>query len=992
MTVMNSLHGHGNQVFLSYGRADALEFAKRLAADLQTCGHRPWMDVENIESGGVFDVRIEQGIRTAGVVLAVMTPASVREQSVCRDEVVFALNVGKSIVPLKAHPDVRPTLLLARRNWVDFTAGYDEGLARLLRYLAGDESALVSPRFATVTGVAPFDFGPEIAWFSAGFTGREWLVPEIDAWLASSRARAIVIVGDRGIGKSAIAAWLAQRRPDVVGVHFCTHRNTRTLDPYEFVAALVGQLHTRLPSFAEQVEARIPESRRRTAADAFRELVVEPALELDQRGAAPLQPQLVILDSLDEAVTRAGETAVDVLVEHANSLPPWLRIVTTTQPESRVLDRIRTLHVLELPADRAENRIDLRAYLDARLQTRPLADRVPQPQSTADRLDALAAGNFLYVKTVLDALEDGSLAVADLGSLAPGLADYYDKAFRRRFPDIASFSRTYAPLLRALTVAEEPMPFAVLQRLAHAEPEDLNRRLRDLRSYLRASRNGPIAVFALYHQSLRDWLTTPDKGGDYWCDPVEGNARLAEVLLPRWQDEDYALRHVVTHLVAAGQTDAAVDLCRCDGAAYLREAIRHAGLRWVENQLQRVFVSSLASRRWHGAATAQIFLRWIHTVGHPVVRVLELLLDPTTDDTLAAPLTDLERIPNHSLQLAIAVLAAARCHDLGRPTASDSLFRWMSQHPSARQISGDTPAAQAFNAVLLSAPLELAEKLVSLQIFENANQQFRVLTTLWGRAPQGTLRHPLLEALSHNGGDLHQEQETVESIARQAVDAGDGELCLAVFRWLGNCSAEVGIELLSLTKLADRLANLISEAVRLLRGNPRLQRYRSIRAGVCAFILMGRKLGDRTFSQLAEDLAQVADVDLTEISYSLAGHCAFATELWKMSPAEFCQWLSVRLPFLTQVSARSGEEMPKAEHVEIALRQFVSQMSTVLRWVAAQSDNRPEDKAAVQSCFQQLSSLAWKNIHAGQPPLLDEQGKRGCLLEDLDIRYVPLPA
>src|SRR4051812_12277621 len=106
-------------VFVSYARADALDFATRLAADLEPrAGHRAWIDRADIEKGGLFEVRIEQGIRAADVVAAVLTRRSQEETSVCRDEVVFALNEGKPLVPLRLDPAARPTLLLARRNWI----------------------------------------------------------------------------------------------------------------------------------------------------------------------------------------------------------------------------------------------------------------------------------------------------------------------------------------------------------------------------------------------------------------------------------------------------------------------------------------------------------------------------------------------------------------------------------------------------------------------------------------------------------------------------------------------------------------------------------------------------------------------------------------------------------------------------------------------------------------------------------------------------------
>jgi WD40 repeat protein len=543
------------RIFLSYGRVDALDFTLRLARDLQQHGYFVWFDLEDIEKGGLFEVRIEQGIQQAHVVGAVMTPASVREQSVCRDEVVYALNERKLVVPLKAHPDAKPTLLLARRNWLDFTAGYEPGLEALLRFLTGDEKALLPPRFPTVTGVAPLDFGPEIARYSAQFTGRAWLAAEIDRWLGRDGSRALVIVGEPGIGKSAIVAWLADKRQEVAAVHFCTQRNTRSLDPHEFVAALVGQLHARLPGYADAVQAKNPGLRRNTAGDAFRELVVEPTRGL----AEPALPCLIVVDSLDEAWGQAGETVVDVLVRQAPDLPTWMRIVTTTRPFRPILERVRVLQVFELNADRPENRADVRSYVASRLETAPLFGIVGALAGVAARLEELAAGNFLYARLALDALAEGSLVPADLGKLTAGLADFYQLALSRRFPDRAAYLRDLAPMLRSLAVAQGPLPFALLVRVAGEEPEIVNLQLRELLPYVRVTGGGDRASYALFHKSLSDWLVDRDSAGIYWCDSRRGHARLAEVLLPIGKDDAYALAHLVAHLVAAGRADTAAE-------------------------------------------------------------------------------------------------------------------------------------------------------------------------------------------------------------------------------------------------------------------------------------------------------------------------------------------------------------------------------------------------------------------------------------------------
>jgi len=57
-------------VFISYGREDALDFAKRLAKDLEANGHRLFLDLTGIKEGRRWDVEVENGIRDAETVTA----------------------------------------------------------------------------------------------------------------------------------------------------------------------------------------------------------------------------------------------------------------------------------------------------------------------------------------------------------------------------------------------------------------------------------------------------------------------------------------------------------------------------------------------------------------------------------------------------------------------------------------------------------------------------------------------------------------------------------------------------------------------------------------------------------------------------------------------------------------------------------------------------------------------------------------------------------
>jgi len=441
-----------------------------------------------------------------------------------------------------------------RRNWIDFSASYEDGLDALLRLLRGDQSGLLPPTLVTITGLVPIDFAPEIARFSADFTGREWLSSEVDRWLSTSPTQAMIILAEPGFGKSAIAAWISQKWPNVVGIHFCTQGNTRTRDPKEFVANLVGQLHGRLPGFGDAVAARDPEKRRKTAGDAFRELIVEVARTLP----APDHPYLIVIDSLDESLAQPDETILDVLVEHAPDLPLWLRLIATSRPEEEVLKRIRTLSVLELKCERPDNLADISAYISARLAFGRIAKRVGTVQGIKEQLETLSAGNFLYAKMVLDALADGAMTAEDLRQLAPGLVRFFFEMFRRRFSDSDLFQRVYAPLLRALVAARSPLPFPLLHEIAGGEAETVLHRLHELRSYLRVTGRGETASYSIFHRSLTDWLADPDAAGDYWCRPQRGHEALAQIGWRRYEDnalaaDDYFIRYLSDHLLGAQQ-------------------------------------------------------------------------------------------------------------------------------------------------------------------------------------------------------------------------------------------------------------------------------------------------------------------------------------------------------------------------------------------------------------------------------------------------------
>lgn len=555
--------------FISYGHADSSEFVRRLKADLEVHGIAPvWLDAEMLGGGDLWTVGIEHGIRDADVLLAVMSRHSLRENSVCHDEVALASTENKRVIPVRieSDPDMRPSLLLVRRSWVDFTGGYEKGLSRLLAALGGDVNGLVHP-LRSVAGQRPLDSSREIARHARSFLGRGWLLRELDDWLAADTGRAFLIVGEPGIGKSAIAAHFAQRE-DAAAVHFCSTSDGDTLAPLAFVANLVTALGARVPAFGAEVAYRRPEEPREDAKAAFRQLLVEPAHAIE----APPAPQLVIVDALDEAATREGETIVELIASHAAALPSWLRLVATSRPEAAVTQRLKALHPRELSALRPENLEDLTAYLTARLsqnQELPGEERQRIARALADK----AGGNFLYAKLTCDSLLEGELRAVQVEALPAGLDAVYAEAFARAFPDARAYLRSQAPVLRALAAAFAPLPFPLLRAASGQEASLLNLTLGELRSYLKVAGRGEEASYALFHRSLSEWLCDRDLAGAFWCDPAAGHAQLAAALDGDPAGNQYAVRWLPHHLAALERWPELAALL--SGSAFIAAALDH---------------------------------------------------------------------------------------------------------------------------------------------------------------------------------------------------------------------------------------------------------------------------------------------------------------------------------------------------------------------------------------------------------------------------------
>jgi hypothetical protein len=436
------------------------------------------------------------------------------------------------------------------------------------------------------TQVKAIAFDRDIERLTEGFTGREWVFEEVDRWLQQDNERFFILTGEPGVGKSAIAARLTQLRQDIAAYHFCIAGRSGTIEPNNVLLSLAAQLIDYFPDYAEALANTIKPLKLSINV----EITIETLKDSEVRGvvignlhtqnpqealnivlrqafaALPKPPQeskIILIDSLDEAVTFGARDSLVALLSGLNDLPPWVRLILTSRPEDRVLVEFEPLKPYRIEETSAESRADIRQYVEERMEHPALQEQLSEadvvPLVLLDQVVQLSCGNFLYTKLLLDEIETKRQSLNDLSALPKTIDDIY-LAFLRRFKH-EEWKSKYQPILGTLTVALEPVTEDELENFTDIKPRQLRQDLGVIRQFLDEARNeAGKTTYAIFHQSLRDYLLNKERNQHFWCDAKEQQALIIDYYkkkTQKWrqlsQIDRYGVRHLTQHLVIAGQ-------------------------------------------------------------------------------------------------------------------------------------------------------------------------------------------------------------------------------------------------------------------------------------------------------------------------------------------------------------------------------------------------------------------------------------------------------
>jgi hypothetical protein len=395
------------------------------------------------------------------------------------------------------------------------------------------------------------DFSELLRRETAGFRGRRSVFVALKAFRAAHRSGYFEIVGDAGLGKTALAAAVTMRfkavaffagrrlrRPDQCLLHLCS---ALTLDR--------GLPYSSLPARASEDNVFLT----RIMGEAAR---------------AGHGPVWIVVDALDEADSPpAGENPLLL----PPKLPSDVYVVVTRQRDvpHLITDAGTPTRTHRIRRDAPEQEADIETYLRGQAtRKRRIASALAQanPPITVDEfvreVKQASKGNFRYVNYLLDDIADHAPGTAlDLRALPQGLLGYYEQFWPNlEAPDLpaaewAEWQGLHLPVIQRLGVAAEPVSAAWLARQVDRDPNEIAfRALPRWRRVLSSEQRHGEQTWRIVHHSFATYLA--DRIGPAALAAAHRAVAdsYTERLAGDWaQWDEYGLRHAAMHLAEAAR-------------------------------------------------------------------------------------------------------------------------------------------------------------------------------------------------------------------------------------------------------------------------------------------------------------------------------------------------------------------------------------------------------------------------------------------------------
>ncbi|OYD95791.1 hypothetical protein CDG76_12775 [Nostoc sp. 'Peltigera membranacea cyanobiont' 210A] len=326
------------------------------------------------------------------------------------------------------------------------------------------------------------------------FCGRKFVFDEFDDFLKRHRKGYFTVIGDAGMGKSAIAAQSVLKYKAICYFNIRAEgRNT----PDQFLQSIRQQLINRyqlenaendnLPTLLTKVNEKL----------------------------ATGEPLVIVVDALDEVEQPGSGNLLDL----PKNLPTRIYFLLTrrryTQNEKRLLTEEVPEQQLDLTANDYEiwNRKDVKEYISTFINDEPehhglkawIQKHNIQPPYFIEQVAQKSENNFMYLYYVLPSISRGDYQDLSLEELPEKLQGYYEqhwKQMQMHTPD----KWTNAIILCVLVEVGKPISCESIARITGRDEYDVLELLNKWLEFLRKQKQNQEDYYSIYHQSFADFL------------------------------------------------------------------------------------------------------------------------------------------------------------------------------------------------------------------------------------------------------------------------------------------------------------------------------------------------------------------------------------------------------------------------------------------------------------------------------------------------------
>jgi serine/threonine-protein kinase len=347
----------------------------------------------------------------------------------------------------------------------------------------------------------PTQFQSLIADKTGGFVGRKYVFDAIESFLTNNPKGYFTIMGDPGMGKSAILAKYVQDTGCIA------HFNVQLQGPNradQFLQSICTQLIDRYQLSYDP----LPSNATRDG-----EFLGQLLDEVAQRSNG--KPLVIVIDALDEVDSASYRIDANILYLPAY-LPTGVYFIMTRRRDVEVpFTTYAPVQILSLLDYQTDSHRDVREYIQNRVNSsEKLRQHIDERQETVaaftDKIVDKSENNFMYLRYVLQDIEMGLYQDLCLERFPQGLQGFYEFHWRRMGLTANPIPDAKIKIVYILGEVRQPVSRQQICDFSGEDAYTVQTVLNEWKQFLHELLRDNQKRYSVYHASFRDFLHRKD--------------------------------------------------------------------------------------------------------------------------------------------------------------------------------------------------------------------------------------------------------------------------------------------------------------------------------------------------------------------------------------------------------------------------------------------------------------------------------------------------